>query len=307
MPILVVLAAAAASLSLPVVWWAVSGDRSTIAGARNLQAGAGRRADLRDAVLARSASDRAVRPLVQRLAGRARRFTPQGLYEGLEHRMLLAGAPAAWPMERLLAAKLVLGGTGVVVALFRFVASPSASALVFVALLAAAGYFLPDFLLYNRAAERQKQIALALPDTLDQITIAVEAGLGFEQAMARAGQTGAGPLAEELLRTLQDVQAGMSRAQALRRLVERTSVPDLRRFVLALLQADSYGVPMGRVLRVQAKEQRVKRRQRAEERAMKIPVKVIFPLIFCILPALFVVILGPGILRISGSVLGGGG
>jgi tight adherence protein C len=220
--------------------------------------------------------------------------------------VLLAGAPAAWPMERVLAAKLVLGGTGVLFGLFRFLGAPSAGGLFLLAALAGGGYLLPDLLLHNTAGKRQKAIGLALPDTLDQITIAVEAGLGFDAAMARAGATGKGPLAEELVRTLQDVQAGMSRSQALKRLADRTNVAELRHFVLALLQADSYGVPVAQVLRVQAAELRVKRRQRAEEKAMKIPVKVIFPLILFILPAMFVVIIGPAAIRIGRSFVGGG-
>lgn len=306
MPLTVLLAAGTVALSVPVVWWAVSGDRSTLVGARNLKIGRPAYTDLRQAVLARSASERAVAPMVQRLARRCRRLTPQGMLEALERRVLLAGAPSAWPMERVLATKLVLGGAGASFGLFRFLAGPSLGGLVLLAVLAMGGYLVADLVLYSRAKERQKQIGQALPDTLDQITIAVEAGLGFDAAMARAGATGTGPLAEELMRTLQDVHAGMSRSQALKRLVERTNVTELRHFVLALLQADSYGVPVAQVLRVQAAELRVKRRQRAEERAMKIPVKVIFPLILCILPAMFVVIIGPGALRIGRSLVGGG-
>ena len=134
--------------------------------------------------------------------------------------------------------------------------------------------------------------------TLDQITISVEAGLGFEAAMARAAKTGEGPLTEELSRALSEIQLGSARQQALRGLVDRTNVPELRHFVLAILQAENYGLPIAHVLRIQAKELRVKRRQRAEERALKIPVKIVFPLAVCILPTLFIVILGPAAIRI---------
>jgi tight adherence protein C len=130
------------------------------------------------------------------------------------------------------------------------------------------------------------------------MTIAVEAGLGFDSAMARAGKNGNGPLAEELVRTLQDIQVGQSRRAAYESLAERTAVPDLRKFVRAIVQADKYGIAIADVLRTQAFEMRMKRRQRAEEKAMQIPVKVIFPLMLCILPVLFIVLLGPAAIGI---------
>ena len=152
--------------------------------------------------------------------------------------------------------------------------------------------------MYSRAKERSQQIGLELADTLDQMTIAVEAGLGFDAAMVRAARNGKGPLAEELVRTLQDIQMGRSRRQAYEALAQRTEAADLRRFVRAVIQADAYGISIADVLRTQAAEMRVKRRQRAEEKAMQIPVKVIFPLILCILPTLFIVLLGPAVLQI---------
>jgi tight adherence protein C len=154
-------------------------------------------------------------------------------------------------------------------------------------------YFVPDLLLYSRGQERSQQIGLELADTLDQMTIAVEAGLGFDAAMDRAGRNGKGPLAEELVRTLQDIQMGRSRRQAYDALAARTDAADLRRFVRSVIQADAYGISIADVLRTQAAEMRLKRRQRAEEKAMQIPVKVIFPLMLCILPVLFIVLLGP--------------
>ena len=167
-------------------------------------------------------------------------------------------------------------------------------------------YFLPDLLLQNAGIKRRDKIQLELADTLDQMTIAVEAGLGFDSAMARAGKNGKGPLAEELIRTLQDIQLGQSRRQAYEAFVERVDVPDLRRFLRAVIQADVYGIAVGDVLRTQAAEMRLKRRQRAEEKAMQIPVKVIFPLIMCILPVLFIVLLGPAAMDIVAAFSGGG-
>ncbi len=157
----------------------------------------------------------------------------------------------------------------------------------------------PDTVLARKARDRQLAISNQLPDTLDQLTICVEAGLGFDAALARTARTGRGPLAQELARLLQDLRVGVPRVEALKAMLERTDVPELRQFVHVIIQAESYGVPISKVLRTQAAEQREKRRFRAEERAMKLPVKVIFPMVFCILPTLFIVVLAPAFLNIS--------
>lgn len=308
MPFHVWLAAAGVGLAVPLLVWAVAGARRPAhAVERNLTGGRAAVADVREAVLSRSASDRVVRPLLASAAAGARRLTPAGLLEGLEQRIVLAGAQTQWPLERVLAAKLLLAFAGGGVGLLYLTGSPGLRWIVGTAVLAAAGFFVPDLLLWSRARERQAVIERELPDTLDQMTISVEAGLGFESALARAGRSGTGPLAAELVRTMQEIQVGVDRASALRRLADRSTVSDLRQFTTAVLQAEQHGIPIARVLRVQADELRTKRSQRAEEAAMKLPVKVVFPLILCILPALFVVILGPAVIRISETLLGEGG
>ncbi len=223
----------------------------------------------------------------------ARRLTHGRSVRVLERLLARAGRPPAWPVDRLLAVKLAL--PVVIGSLALFYASKAPGLLSVGVGIAATviGHFLPELLLYSRGQERSKAIGLELADTLDQMTIAVEAGLGFDSAMARAGKNGKGPLAQELVRTLQDIQVGQSRRQAYESLATRTEVPDLRKFVRAIIQADKYGIAIADVLRTQASEMRMKRRQRAEEKAMQIPVKVIFPLMLCILPVLFIVLLGP--------------
>jgi tight adherence protein C len=291
---------AAAVVATPVLlWWALAGERTAAAVSRNLTTALGGPIDVRGAVLDRSARERALEPAIERWAARARRLTPAGRIERMERRILLAGAPREWTLERVLAAKLVLGLTGLGFGLLLFVTHPDPVSLLVLLGAPLLGWFAPDALLAGRADRRQQAIRIALPDTLDQVTISVEAGLGFEAALARSGRTGHGPLAEELLRTLQDVQAGMSRGEALKRLVERVDVDELNHFVLAIVQAESYGIPIAQVLRVQSAELRVRRRQRTEEQAQKLPVKILFPLVLCILPVLFIVLLGPAVLRIS--------
>lgn len=234
----------------------------------------------------------------------ARRFTPRRLVTNLDHQLALAGRPAAWPLRRLVAAKLVLAVLGGGLGLLLVGGTPTARMILLAGVVVVVAYFAPDLLIRSRATERQAAIALELPDTLDQMTIAVEAGLGFDAAMSRTGQNGKGPLARELIRTLQDMQLGMSRREAYAALAERTGTPDLRRFVNAILQADKYGISISAVLRTQAAEMRIKRRQRAEEKAMKIPVKVLFPLMVCIMPVLFIALLGPAAINVMETFSG---
>jgi tight adherence protein C len=228
----------------------------------------------------------------------ARRLTSTTMVHRLERLHLKAGRPAEWSVPRLIQGKLVLA---VVIGLLGLVYLQHAWSMLSV--LTAVGativaYFVPELLLHSRAQKRSEQIQLELADTLDQMTISVEAGLGFEAAMARAGRNGKGPLAEELIRTLQSIQVGRSRREAFDALADRTDVADLRRFIRAVIQAETYGIAIADVLRSQAREMRLKRRQRAEEKAMQIPVKVIFPLMLCILPVLFIVLLGPAAMDI---------
>ncbi len=307
MPVTVLIALAAVAMSFPLLWWSLAGARRSNAAtvSQNLLRGLESSTDLRELLLTKSAGERAVAPLMRRMAAAARRLLPSGMLESLEQRIVLAGRPGDWPLERVLAAKVVLGAAGLILGLVNLSSNPEPKTLLFTVAATGLGLFGPDLLLSRRGRERQDKIQRALPDTLDQITICVEAGLGFEAAMARAGTSGAGPLRDELVRTLQQMQLGSTRGQALRDLIRRTNAPDLRRFVLALIQAESYGLPIADVLRTQASELRIKRRQRAEEHAMKIPVKIIFPLVGCILPTLMIAVMGPAAIRMSSFFSGG--
>lgn len=298
---LVIIGAGAISLALVLLLWAVFGMRSATRSlvTNNLQRG--EVADLREITLARPASERALQPLVAALARWVRRLTPAGSLAGLERRLVLGGRPTNWPLERLLATKVLLGGTGVVLALLRIATGTTALTALALCTFALLLYVTPDVLVAARAKERQRDILFALPDSLDQMTICMEAGLGFEAAMARASQSNTGPLAQEMFRTLQDVQVGVSRPDALRTFAERNDVPDLRHFVTAILQAEHYGVPISHILHSQAAELRLKRRQRAEEAARKLPIKLLFPLVVFILPPLFIILVGPAGLRLIES------
>ncbi len=237
------------------------------------------------------------------MLGLAKRLTP-GSYEAkLDRWLALAGRPASMPLEKLLVAKPILALAGAVVGILLFRSSPTAQNVAIGLFITVLAYFLPDFLVYNKGIKRQEAIQLELPNTLDQMLISVEAGLGFEAAMARAGHHGEGPLAQELTRTLQDMQVGRPRQEAYQAMADRSSVTELRSFVRAVVQADKYGIGLAKVLRTQAKQSRVKRRQRAEEKAMKLPVKVLFPLLLFIFPVLFIVLLGPAAINIVHTLL----
>lgn len=228
----------------------------------------------------------------------SKRLTPAGYVAKLDGWLSLAGRPQSVPLEKLIVAKPSLSLVAAVIGIYLFSSDPSPKNLGIGLFLTIFGYFVPDLLIYNKGIKRQQEIELELPNTLDQMLISVEAGLGFETAMARAGQNGGGPLAQELMRTLQDIQVGRPRQEAYEALADRSSVQDLRSFVRAVVQADKYGIGIAKVLRTQAKQARVKRRQRAEEKAMKLPVKVLFPLLLFIFPVLFIVLLGPAVINI---------
>jgi tight adherence protein C len=225
------------------------------------------------------------------------KLTPAFYVRKLDRLLALAGRPGGWPLGRILAAKPVLGLVGASLCVLVSNSSPQPMIKLAGLFLLFLGYFIPDLLLYSKGMERQKTMQLELANTLDQMLISVEAGLGFEGAMARAGENGKGPLADELVRTLQDMQVGRSRRESYLALAERTNIPELRSFVQAIVQADTYGIAISRVLRIQAKVMRVKRRQRAEEKAMKLPVMILFPLLFFIFPVLFIAILGPAVIN----------
>ncbi len=255
--------------------------------------------NLRDEELRGSAVDRIFVPLGSWVGTHLRRLTPFDSTKRLEPLLLYAGTPAGWDAERIAALKIVGGIGGLLVALALGLVLPIDGVwkIAFVVILAFIGYLLPGAYVGNMAKARQKAIQRQLPDVIDLLTISVEAGLGFDAALSQVVKNVPGPLAEEIARQLQEMQIGVSRSDAFRHLGDRTNVPELNAFVLSMIQADLFGVSISNVLRAQSKELRVKRRQRAEEIAQKIPVKIIFPVIFCILPSLFVVVMGPGIIR----------
>jgi tight adherence protein C len=253
-----------------------------------------------------SFNDRVLAPLLSRFTGIGKRISPSGHADSIRKKLDVAGNPAGWSVERVEALKFVgvLGGSAVALGFVLLIGMAFVTAAAVVAGGAVAGYFGPNMYLYQKGYDRTAKLQKELPDALDLLTISVEAGLGFDSALAQVARNTEGPLADEFGRVLQEMQIGLGRAAALRALGERSTLPDLRNFASAMVQADSFGIPVGQVLRVQSEEMRLKRRQRAEEQAQKVPVKILIPLMSCILPVLFIVVIGPAVITLMG-VFGG--
>jgi tight adherence protein C len=259
--------------------------------------------DVRDQEMLAPMSERVFTPLLGSLTGVARRFTPAGFGEGIAGKLVLAGSPANLNVDKILVMKL-LGIVSVLVwgPLVFALKFHGIMAIVAIALLWGAAFLYPDVMLNRKIADRQKEISRKLPDVLDLLVISVEAGLGFEQALDRTCTAVPGALYDEFRRMLHEIRIGSSRADALRAMADRTSVPELRTFILAMLQADTFGVSISKLLRAQADDMRIRRRLRAQEQAQKAPVKMLFPLVFCIFPSIFVVIIGPAFIQIQRSL-----
>jgi tight adherence protein C len=269
------------------------------------QISAGSDVNLREREMSESFSRRALVPVLSAAGRVARRVTPLDARDRLTHQLLLAGSPAGWDAERVMAFKII-GLVGGFVLGFLVASTTGLSGIVTVlvaGLFTFAGFIAPDSIVNGRVEDRQREILRTLSDTLDLLTISVEAGLSLNAAISQVVQNVPGVLSQELARMLQEVQLGVPRSDAFRHLAERTDVDELNAFALAMIQADVFGVSIAGVLRTQAEQLRIKRRQRAEAKAQQIPVKIVFPLILCVLPSLFVVIVGPGAIRIAQSLL----
>lgn len=256
--------------------------------------------DLREARLREGLLDRVVRPAIAGLASAGRRITPGARGEVIRSRLDNAGS--SMTVELFLAAKAATIGVCLLLSLV-YSAFGGPKPLLVVLLGAAVGYALPDLLLHSQGQKRQTQISRSLPEALDLLALTVRAGLGFEQGIAEVTEELSGPLATEFDRMLKEQQLGRSRREALESLHERNRSEELRPLIAALLQSDKLGTPMADTLTVQSREMRRRRRAAARERAGKAPVKLLFPLIFGIFPAMFVVIIGPGVIQIMDNLL----
>lgn len=244
-------------------------------------------------------SERVLQPTIQALAETLSRFTPQTMIENQRENLEAAGNPNGWTAADFLGVRgLAAIIVGAIPAVLMYLGNaPLLHLLGFTAIFVVLGFMLPVIWLSRRITERKDSIVKSLPDALDLMTISVEAGLGFDSAMAKVTEKWDSHLAYEFGRVISEIRLGKSRREALRDMADRVQVDELTSFVAAIVQADQLGVSIGKVLRVQSEEMRVRRRQRAEEAAQKAPIKMLFPMAFLLMPALFIILLGPAVPR----------
>jgi len=254
--------------------------------------------------LDRPFADRVLAPLQGRALSLGKRFTGADATTRIRSKLDLAGNPASWTVDRVISLKVMGAVAGLLLGVLvtqLLGAGPSIRVLGIVAAVVV-GFFAPNLYLYQTAHDRAAKMQRELPDAIDLMTISVESGLGFDAAIQQVAHNTEGPLSDEFARALREMQIGRARSDALRGLAERTTVPELKTFVSAMVQADAFGIPIAQVLRVQSSEIRVKRRQRAEEKAQQVPVKITVPLIFTILPCLFIAVMGPAVISVLGNL-----
>lgn len=280
------------SLGLPVVL--KKGSKSSISKIVYYGKDAGKKDDVIP-----SFADRILKPFFSQIAALFKKFSAKEILDETSHKLDLAGILDSVGLDEYLALKLLapLGFLILVVLEFIFFSIPLLFKLLSFVIVPIS-YFLPDIFLRVKMLNRQEEIRVSLPNALDLLTISVEAGMGFNIALAKVADNIKGPLGDEFKKMLHEIQIGFSRREAFKNLDKRTDVPDLNTFIISMIQADVFGISIGRVLRVQASEIRTKRRQRAEENGFKTPVKLVFPVIFCLFPSLLTIVLGPGAIQI---------
>src|SRR6476469_1592948 len=299
----ILIAAAAAGAILLIAMGLAGSSPVDPVQARLTQLGTMQAKNLEELELQAPFLERTLRPLVGRLTGRMSRVASSSFQERTEKRLALAGNPGNLRVADWLGIKAVGAVGGAVLFLLLFgvlgvLGLPPVLRILMGVIGLMFGYTIPEFWLGGRVKKRQHAILLQIPDALDLLTISVRAGLGFDGALGKVVEKLEGPLTEEFRRALAEIRVGKPRRDALRDIIPRTEVPALTNFVGAIIQAEQLGVSISKVLQVQSEQLRIERRQRAEEQAAKAPIKMLFPLVGCIFPSLFIVILGPAIILI---------
>ena len=306
-----ILVAGAAALAILFIAIGVAGSSSADpVQARLTQLGTMQAKNLEELELQAPFLERTLRPLAGRLSATTTRFTSSSFTAQTEKNLALAGNPGGLRVADWMGIKAISAIVFAILFFLLFTFALNTGIVLGVALGAVGvvvGYIAPEFWLSRRRRARQHAIVMQLPDALDLLTISVRAGLGFDAALGKVVEKMEGPLVDEFRRALAEVRVGKARRDALRDIIPRTEVPALTNFIGAIIQAEQLGVAISKVLQVQSEQLRIERRQRAEEMAAKAPIKMLFPLVGCIFPSLFIVILGPAIILIIKNLAGPGG
>jgi tight adherence protein C len=254
---------------------------------------------LEEIELAQPFSQRVVRPLLVTLSEWFARLSPSKSRAAAEHRLDLAGRPNNWGATEFFGLRVFVALVfGVFIFLLASISSTWFNAILFGGIAGGLGFFMPLLWLTSKIRQRQTEIIKTLPDAMDLLTITVEAGMGFDGAMQKVAQKWDNHLSKGFTKVVQEMRLGILRREALKNMDISMEVPDVTTFVAAIIQAEQLGVSIAKILRIQSEQMRVKRRQRAEEMANKAPVKMLFPMVFLIFPALFIILLGPAVLII---------
>ena len=295
----------------------VAGSRESSSGEDDLLAARlvefserGEMASLEEIELSQPFQERVIVPILLRVGEISERFTPQRLIEDTELKIELAGNPVRMAASTFLASRFVIAGVlgGLLFLLFS-VAPPSPTMdkinpYIVVPLITILGFFFPQLWLQSKIDRRQQEIQKAMPDALDLLTICVEAGLGFDAAMAKVSEKWENELSIAFARAIREVQLGKLRRDALKDMAERIGLAEMTSFIAAVIQSEQLGVSMAKVLRIQSEQMRMKRRQRAEEEAHKAPVKMVIPMAFLTFPSIFIVLLAPAVFSMMENFMG---
>lgn len=251
-------------------------------------------------------SQRVIKPVTSKISKEIYKRTPKGRSKEIERKLEVAGHPYGLSLSGwIFISSIITWGLPVVfIALIIFTPYPDVTKIIYSIIFFGSCFIFPSFILNHKIRERKFILSRQLPDVLDLMTVSVESGLSFDSAMSKVAEKGSNELSKEFAKVVSEIQMGISRRQALKNMVERCDTDDIRIFLSSIIQAEQLGVSIGKVLRVQSSQVRTKRRQRAEELAMKAPIKMIIPIVFFIFPSMFVVILGPAIIQIKNTIMG---
>lgn len=299
MPALIFLLTFASCFTLAYSVMSIIGRDELVISSR-LQSISNSRAKNEDTELDQPLISRVIRPMLDYLSKAIMRITPREMVSSLENKINKAGNHGNLAVKDWvnIQAVLVIGIPMLTYIALRNTGISAGSMLLFLVAEAAMGFVLPGFILGKILTARQKKILNTLPDVIDLITVIVEAGLGFDGALIKVVEKKPGPLAFEFDRVLQEIKVGRNKRDALREMAKRLDIQDFTTFIGAIIQADQFGVGIAQVLRIQSEQIRLKRKQRAQERAMKVPVKMLIPMVVFIFPTLFVVLLGPVVIKL---------
>ena len=307
-PIILIVALGLA-ISIILLFVGVAAPRSADQVSDRLVEYGGRTVTLEELELSQPFAERVMRPILRGMADAISRLSPNRNVAEIRRRLEMAGRPFGWGPTEFIGVRGLAAVVGLVLpfVLMTIIQAPWKNRLIFPLILGALGYFAPVLWLRGKITRRQKEIVRSLPDALDLLTVSVEAGLGFDAALAKVAEKWDNELSRAFGRVIHEIRIGKLRREALRDMADNMDVPDVTSFVAAIIQADQLGVSLSKILRIQSGQMRIKRRQRAEEMAHKAPIKMLIPMVFLIFPAIYIILLGPAVLVLLHSGVFGAG